>query len=62
MLIHTIEHDDVNTLVKVPGLVKTAERLMIELRDRFKAFSQSLALHKQAPLKYSSWKLCCCRS
>ena len=42
LLVHTIEHDDVNTLVKVPGVgKKTAERLMIELRDRFKALSQS---------------------
>ncbi|SPL70494.1 Holliday junction branch migration protein RuvA [Acinetobacter stercoris] len=40
LLIHTIENDDVNTLVKVPGVgKKTAERLMIELRDRFKALS-----------------------
>lgn len=40
MLIHTVEHGDVKTLVKVPGVgAKTAERLMIELRDRFKAFS-----------------------
>ena len=40
MLIHCIEHEDVNTLVKVPGVgKKTAERLMIELRDRFKAMS-----------------------
>jgi Holliday junction DNA helicase RuvA len=40
LLIHTIEHDDVNTLVKVPGVgKKTAERLMIELRDRFKALA-----------------------
>ncbi len=40
LLIHSIEHDDVNTLVKVPGVgKKTAERLMIELRDRFKALA-----------------------
>ncbi|WP_288365058.1 Holliday junction branch migration protein RuvA [uncultured Acinetobacter sp.] len=40
LLIHTIEHDDINTLIKVPGVgKKTAERLMIELRDRFKALS-----------------------
>ena len=40
MLIHTVEHEDVNTLVKVPGVgKKTAERLMIELRDRFKALA-----------------------
>ena len=38
MLIHTVENEDLNTLVKVPGVgKKTAERLMIELRDRFKA-------------------------
>ena len=42
LLIHTIEHDDINTLIKVPGVgKKTAERFMIELRDRFKALSQS---------------------
>lgn len=40
LLVHTIENDDVNTLVKVPGVgKKTAERLMIELRDRFKALA-----------------------
>ncbi len=44
MLIHTVEHEDVNTLVKVPGVgKKTAERLMIELRDRFKAMSSGTA-------------------
>ena len=43
MLIHTVEHGDVKTLVKVPGVgAKTAERLMIELRDRFKAFSSTV--------------------
>jgi Holliday junction DNA helicase RuvA len=42
LLIHTVEHEDLNTLVKVPGVgKKTAERLMIELRDRFKAMSSS---------------------
>ncbi len=40
MLVHTVENGDVKTLVKVPGVgAKTAERLMIELRDRFKAFT-----------------------
>lgn len=44
MLIHTVEHGDVKTLVKVPGVgAKTAERLMIELRDRFKTMSSSSA-------------------
>ncbi|MBP7218297.1 MAG: Holliday junction branch migration protein RuvA, partial [Acinetobacter sp.] len=42
LLIHSIEHDDINTLIKVPGVGrKTAERLMIELRDRFKALAHS---------------------
>ena len=42
MLVHTVEHGDVKTLIKVPGVgAKTAERLMIELRDRFKAFTTS---------------------
>lgn len=42
MLIHTIEHEDVNTLIKVPGIGrKTAERLIIELRDRFKTLSKT---------------------
>ncbi|KAA8732734.1 Holliday junction branch migration protein RuvA [Acinetobacter qingfengensis] len=44
MLIHTIEHEDINTLIKVPGIgKKTAERLIIELRDRFKALGKSSA-------------------
>lgn len=37
LLVHTVENEDINTLVKVPGVgKKTAERLMIDLRDRFK--------------------------
>lgn len=44
MLIHTIEHEDINTLIKVPGVgKKTAERLIIELRDRFKALGSTAA-------------------
>lgn len=44
MLIHTVEHEDLNTLIKVPGVgKKTAERLMIELRDRFKAMAATTA-------------------
>jgi Holliday junction DNA helicase RuvA len=57
MLIHTVEHGDVKTLVKVPELVKTAERLMIELRDRFKAFSSTTVSKIQHPLKYSSLEI-----
>lgn len=41
LLIQTIEHDDVTTLVKIPGVgKKTAERLLIELRDRIKHLTQ----------------------
>ncbi len=40
LLIQSIEHEDINTLIKVPGVGrKTAERLLIELRDRFKHFA-----------------------
>lgn len=32
-----VQHDDVNALVKIPGIgKKTAERLLIEMRDRLK--------------------------
>ncbi|MEQ1309946.1 Holliday junction branch migration protein RuvA [Acinetobacter sp. XH1639] len=49
MLIHTVEHGDVKTLIKVPGVgTKTAERLMIELRDRFKAFSSTTVSNNTA--------------
>lgn len=42
LLIQTIETEDINTLIKVPGVgKKTAERLMIELRDRFKQLATS---------------------
>ncbi|AOA57667.1 Holliday junction branch migration protein RuvA [Acinetobacter larvae] len=44
LLIHSIETEDLNSLVKVPGVgKKTAERLLIELRDRFKAMSTTSA-------------------
>ncbi len=42
LLVHTVENEDINTLIKVPGVgKKTAERLMIELRDRFKALAST---------------------
>lgn len=50
LLVHTIEHDDINTLVKVPGVgKKTAERLMIELRDRFKTLAQGTSSSATLP-------------
>lgn len=48
MLIHTIEHEDLGILIKVPGIGrKTAERLIIELRDRFKALGSAPAAQAQ---------------
>lgn len=44
LLIHSVEHEDINTLIKVPGVgKKTAERLLIDLRDRFKTLSSSVS-------------------
>jgi len=38
-LVMAVHHQDVSALVRVPGVgKKTAERLLIELRDRFKAW------------------------
>ncbi len=57
MLIHTVEHEDINTLTKVPGVgKKTAERLMIELRDRFKAMTNEAAPSNSTiePLQFSA--------
>lgn len=57
MLIHTVEHEDINTLTKVPGVgKKTAERLMIELRDRFKAMTNETAPSNSTiePLQFSA--------
>ncbi|MCF9046238.1 Holliday junction branch migration protein RuvA [Acinetobacter nectaris] len=57
LLIQTIENDDINTLVKVPGVgKKTAERLLIELRDRIKALQQDAPHHSNnttMPLQHS---------
>ena len=39
-LVRCVEDDDVSTLVKLPGIgKKTAERLLIELRDKVKVFA-----------------------
>ena len=53
-LVMAVQHQDVSALVKIPGVgKKTAERLLIELRDRFKAWD---AL--PGAVKMSTW----CRS
>lgn len=51
-LVRCVEDDDVSTLVKLPGIgKKTAERLLIELRDKVKVFaSPSDDGVKSAPL------------
>lgn len=37
--VECVRHDDVNALVKIPGIgKKTAERLLIEMRDRLKGW------------------------
>ncbi|GAB3045535.1 Holliday junction branch migration protein RuvA [Acinetobacter apis] len=57
LLIQTVEHDDINTLIKVPGVGrKTAERLMIDLRDRIKALAQSTDSQRleTTPLAFSA--------
>ncbi|WP_448555785.1 Holliday junction branch migration protein RuvA [Thalassotalea montiporae] len=39
-----VAHDDVTTIVKIPGIgKKTAERLLIEMRDRIKDWQTDLA-------------------
>jgi len=49
-LIHCIQTDQINTLVRVPGIGrKTAERLLVELRDRVQRWSQN-ALHSTSDL------------
>ena len=41
-LVRCVEHDDLATLVKLPGIgKKTAERLLIELRDKVKSLLMS---------------------
>lgn len=47
-LVRCVQAQDANTLVKVPGVgKKTAERLLVELKDRFKAWAAMPAI---APL------------
>ncbi|MFB2578312.1 Holliday junction branch migration protein RuvA [Acinetobacter sp. c2-A9] len=50
LLIHSIEHEDIQSLVKVPGVgKKTAERLVIELRDRLKQLAKNGSSHNNLP-------------
>ncbi|WP_301003951.1 Holliday junction branch migration protein RuvA [Arsukibacterium sp.] len=41
--VHCVLHDEITTLVKLPGVgKKTAERLVIEMRDRLKDWGQAI--------------------
>jgi len=44
-LVHVVQSEDLNSLVKIPGVgKKTAERLLIELRDKLRDYGQSEVL------------------
>jgi Holliday junction DNA helicase RuvA len=44
-LIHTVQGDDVLSLTRIPGIgKKTAERLLVEMRDRLKTWSDETPL------------------
>ena len=48
--VRCVESDDVTTLTRVPGIgKKTAERLVVEMRDRLKDFDSPLALATAVP-------------
>ncbi|WP_413110754.1 Holliday junction branch migration protein RuvA [Thaumasiovibrio sp. DFM-14] len=39
--VYCVEHDDLTTLVKIPGVgKKTAERLLVEMKDRLKGWGE----------------------
>lgn len=46
-LVRCVQAQDTSTLVKIPGVgKKTAERLLVELKDRFKAWKTCPRLHR----------------
>lgn len=49
-IVHCVRADNVNALVKVPGVgKKTAERLIIEMRDKLKAWEGASRLPHESP-------------
>ena len=49
-LVRCVQAQDTSALVKVPGVgKKTAERLLVELKDRFKAWQTSPAMFELVP-------------
>jgi len=54
-LLVCVHGNDVNTLVRIPGVGrKTAERLVIEMRDRVKGFGEVSSLPQFAPVSGNS--------
>ena len=52
-LVHGVTQDDVATLVKLPGVgKKTAERLVVEMRDRLKQWSSATPATDAAPIDF----------
>ena len=44
-----VNHDDVSAIVKIPGVgKKTAERLLVEMRDRLKDWQSQMPIHTPA--------------
>jgi len=53
-LIHAVQNQDSNALLRVPGVGKrTAERLLLELKDRVKHWTDKPALSAKTPLTHS---------
>lgn len=51
--VHAVTHDDVSTLVKLPGVGrKTAERLVVEMRDRLKNWGAATPATDAAPIDF----------
>ncbi|WP_411358891.1 MULTISPECIES: Holliday junction branch migration protein RuvA [unclassified Pseudidiomarina] len=51
--VQAVTHDDVSTLVKLPGVgKKTAERLVVEMRDRLKQWSNATPATDAAPIDF----------
>lgn len=56
-LVRCVQNEDIKALTRVPGVgKKTAERLLVELKDRFKAWDglSSLPLSAQEPLRVAT--------
>lgn len=55
--VRTVRHNDINAMVKMPGIgKKTAERLLIEMRDRIKDWASvdETGMEKESPMPSSS--------